>query len=105
MDQFHLSLDLLWTGSLAAVPLALFVAVVCRLGVRRPATRHALWLIVLASFLMPSVAVLVGVPRLADPIAWLRSDVREESPSDEPGKDGAAPIVEQPLDTSSPGAE
>jgi beta-lactamase regulating signal transducer with metallopeptidase domain len=51
--------DLLWRNALAAIPLALLVAVVCRLLPNRPAVRHSLWLTVLlwlvASPFLPSL--------------------------------------------------
>lgn len=50
-----LATDTLWTSAIAAVPIALAVAVVCRCLPCRPTTRHALWLIVLVWFLVPAV--------------------------------------------------
>jgi beta-lactamase regulating signal transducer with metallopeptidase domain len=60
--------ELLWTGGLAAVPLAVVVAVVCRARSLRPATRHMLWFAVLASFVTPAIGALVWTPQ------WFRSD-------------------------------
>ena len=51
-----LPIDLLWRAALVVVPLAVIVAVVCRLVPCRPSTRHLLWLGVLL--------VLVAVPLL-----------------------------------------
>ena len=42
-------MELMWAGALGAIPIAVIVGVVCRLFVRRPATRHAMWVMVLAS--------------------------------------------------------
>ena len=40
--------DLLWQNAIGLVPLAIIVAAICRWGACRPATRHVLWLGVLA---------------------------------------------------------
>lgn len=62
MDFASLMTDLLWTGGLAAIPLALFVGLFCRTARCRPATRHALWCAVLASFITPLLAGLFWRP-------------------------------------------
>ena len=54
-----LPVELLWGGAVAAIPLALVVAAVCRWAPCRPATRHSLWLVVLV--------VLVVAPLLPRP--------------------------------------
>jgi len=51
-----------WRSVLMAVPLVILVSAVCRLVPCRPATRHALWLLALVSFVvLPFMAVLPGV--------------------------------------------
>ena len=50
-----LAADALWRNALAAVPLALLVAAVCRWLPCRPATRHVLWLGVLLWLIVPPV--------------------------------------------------
>jgi beta-lactamase regulating signal transducer with metallopeptidase domain len=52
----------LWMGALAATILAAAVSAMCRSTEVRPATRHALWLAVLVSFLTPSLAAMVWRP-------------------------------------------
>ena len=47
-------MELMWAGALGAIPIAVIVGVVCRLFVRRPATRHAMWVMVLAAMFMPA---------------------------------------------------
>ncbi len=54
--------ELLWIGAIAAVPLGLLVAFVCRLSWTRPATRHALWLAVMLSFVTPAIFAAVWRP-------------------------------------------
>lgn len=46
-------MTILWRNGLVAIPIALCVIVLCRAMPFRPSTRHALWLLVLASFIMP----------------------------------------------------
>lgn len=48
-------IDVLWQNALAAIPLALIVALICRWVTCRPATRHVLWLIVLLRLVAPPV--------------------------------------------------
>ncbi|MBX3381643.1 MAG: hypothetical protein KF805_16225 [Phycisphaeraceae bacterium] len=52
----------LWIGGLAATPLALAVGVVCRAKAWSAATRHLLWLAVLASFVTPAIGLFVWRP-------------------------------------------
>lgn len=54
--------ELLWIGALAAIPLSLLAAVLCRWGGCRPATRHAIWTAVLASFVLPFLAAALWKP-------------------------------------------
>jgi len=51
------SFDQLWLNAIAAIPMAIVVAMVCRCVPCRPSTRHTLWVLVLAMFLLPSLAV------------------------------------------------
>lgn len=46
-------LDILWRNAIAAVPLAVVVAAVCRWAPCRPSTRHAMWAGVLLVLLAP----------------------------------------------------
>ncbi len=54
--------ELLWIGALAAVPLSLIAAGICRWARCRPATRHAIWAAVLASFVLPFLAAALWRP-------------------------------------------
>lgn len=54
-DWAPLTAGLLWRNALAVIPLAIAVGLACRLFACRPATRHTLWLMVLAWFLIPIV--------------------------------------------------
>src|SRR5262245_24738025 len=58
----QLAIDHLWHNALAAVPLALLVAGVCRWVRCRPTTRHTLWLLVLAWFVVPVALPAIRVP-------------------------------------------
>ncbi len=46
----------LWVASLALAPVAILAAALCCMGVRRPATRHALYVAVLVCFTAPLLA-------------------------------------------------
>jgi hypothetical protein len=67
-DVLAQSAELLWTGALAATPIAALVGLVCLWHRVRPATRHMLWAAVLASFLTPALGAMVWRPH------WFRSD-------------------------------
>lgn len=67
-DGLERLLDGLWIGGLAATPLALVVALLCRIRSLRPATRHVLWGAVLLSFVTPALGTIVWRP------AWFRSE-------------------------------
>jgi len=67
MDLASRIAELLWIGSLAAIPLALLVAAACRWPRCRPATRHAMWAAVLVSFVAPALGTLFWRP------AWFQS--------------------------------
>lgn len=78
---------LMWMGSIAAVPMAVVVWLACA-AIRHPATRHALWLVVLATFAAPLVASAVGLPRVIDP-SRLTLDGAARSPTIAASKAGA----------------
>lgn len=46
-------IDALWRNALAVIPLVLIVAAACRWLPCRPATKHALWLFILAWLVVP----------------------------------------------------
>jgi len=62
MDAMTEIMRALWIGGLAATPLALAVGVVCRAKAWSAATRHLLWLAVLASFVTPALGWFVWRP-------------------------------------------
>ncbi len=62
MGAYLAHLDALWLGALLALPVFLGVAIVCRMGVRSPATRHALWLIALLAFIAPAGVAMTSLP-------------------------------------------
>ncbi len=59
------SIDLLWRGALAVIPLAIVVAIVCWWMPCRPSTRHTLWLIVLGFFAVAPFIPRVPIPQFA----------------------------------------
>ena len=48
--------EFLWQNALAAIPLVLIVAAICKCVPCRPSTRHFLWLLVLVLLLAPRIA-------------------------------------------------
>lgn len=62
MDLASRLVELLWIGALAAIPLSLVAALACRWGRCGPATRHAIWTAVLASFVLPFLAAALWKP-------------------------------------------
>lgn len=62
MDAMTEIMRALWIGGLAATPLALGVGLVCRVRMWSAATKHTLWLAVLASFVTPVIGVFVWRP-------------------------------------------
>ena len=68
MDTTPSILAVLWAGGLAATPVALIVGGICRWKGLRPATRHMLWLAVLASFVTPAIGMWAWRPE------WSRSE-------------------------------
>jgi len=93
---------LLWVGALAATPLALIVGGMCRWKSLRPATRHMLWLVVLASFVTPAIGTWIWRPE------WFRTDrlVVARSPGAAPvaTASGPAPAAESVPTTPAPPA-
>jgi beta-lactamase regulating signal transducer with metallopeptidase domain len=68
----------LWQNGLAAVPVALVVAAICRWAPCRPATRHLLWLVVLTVLLAPHNWLGSRVGSLASAGAnWMKSRAEE----------------------------
>ncbi|MFO0826797.1 MAG: M56 family metallopeptidase [Phycisphaerales bacterium] len=55
-------LDVIWAGGIAATPVALIAAILCSTRRVRPATRHALALAALVSFLSPALVGAIGRP-------------------------------------------
>ncbi|MFG0284362.1 MAG: M56 family metallopeptidase [Phycisphaerales bacterium JB039] len=101
-------MDLLWTSSLAAIPIALGVACVCRV-VRRPATRHALWVIALLSLGLPAIGALAGarsidLGALLAPAAPGAQIAQGAAHGDEPDRIIAAPAVAPAQRAPAPGA-
>ncbi|MGH7242572.1 MAG: M56 family metallopeptidase [Phycisphaerales bacterium] len=68
MDAMTEIMRALWIGGLAATPIALGVGVVCRAKAWSAATRHLLWLAVLASFVTPALGVFIWRP------TWFRTE-------------------------------
>jgi len=64
-----LATDLLWHSALAVIPLALVVGVFCRWVPCRPATRHTLWLCVLATLVVGLVTPPMSFPSTLAPAA------------------------------------
>ncbi len=88
--------DVLWRTAIAVIPLAVLIAVVCRLVPCRPSTRHALWLVVLTllvaaplvgrapiSSLSAVIEAAPGFPIVRPPVS--------EAPSRDPVATQAAP--------------
>jgi beta-lactamase regulating signal transducer with metallopeptidase domain len=61
MDVLGEIMRLMWIGALASAPVALIAFLICRAVRLGPTTRHALWVMVLASFVTPGLAELAGV--------------------------------------------
>jgi len=64
-----LTTDLLWRNGLTAIPLVLLTAGVCRCIPCRPATRHTMWLVVLAWLVTPPLLPDPPTPQLVS--AWV----------------------------------
>jgi beta-lactamase regulating signal transducer with metallopeptidase domain len=68
MDWSARALELMWVGGLAAVPVALLAGLLARCKGCRPATRHALWVAVLATLAAPMLSAGLWRPD------WFRSE-------------------------------
>lgn len=110
MEAAARTMDLLWMGSLSAVPLAGMVALACRALKSRPATRHAMWLATLISFVMPLVGAMVWeTPRLSSSrvreVAQTKlglAETRRVGPVDLRGRAETHGIASNPADLASP---
>jgi beta-lactamase regulating signal transducer with metallopeptidase domain len=71
--------DALWRSAIGAIPLVVIVLLLCRLLPRRPATRHALWLMVLVSLIV--VPFLPSVVRDREVVAPAVGMAHEPAPS------------------------
>lgn len=89
--------DMLWRSGLAAVPLVLVVAGICRCLPCRPWTRHVLWVTVLALMVL-----LLGAPLLprVDVAALGRLLPKVEAGEKTPAPRGAAPTTNSGLSAS-----
>lgn len=94
--------DALWRSAVTVVPLALLAAAVCRWVPCRASTRHAIWLLVLAWFVVPTVLPATSPFTIATsdldspenqevPQVCSATDTRQ-SRLDELGRDFAVPI-------------
>lgn len=68
-DWASLTTDLLWRNGLTAIPHVLLTAGVCRCIPCRPATRHAMWLVVLAWLVTPPMLPESPTPELVS--SWV----------------------------------
>ena len=105
------ALDLLWRYALAAIPMALAVAAVCRLLPCRPTTRHAMWLttllfLVVAPF-VPRVTVDDASKLLADARRYAGNSSAATArlaltlrPTWIAAPDGAVPVADNPAPLS-----
>lgn len=87
MSVLEFAMERLWQHAWALIPLALLGAAACRWLATRPATRHAVWLAVLAWFVMP--LVLPAPP--VQPVASVRTVPR-----------GVANAIELPAEPFAP---
>ena len=71
MTWSQATIDLLWGNAWTVIPLAFVVAAVCRWFPCRPATRHALWVLVLLGFVTPLVVPPRTGPLVPDVVAKL----------------------------------
>ncbi len=68
MDWSTRGLELMWIGGLAAVPVALLAGALTRWRGTRPATRHAMWIAVMVTFIAPMLSAGLWRP------AWFKSE-------------------------------
>jgi len=79
--------ELLWRNAVSAIPLAILVAATCRWLPCRPATRHALWMMVLLWMVLPPVLPSLDITHGAGDSAA----VTPTSPNELPSADGPQP--------------
>ena len=97
----------LWMASLALVPVALLAGILCCMGARRPATRHAIYLAVLVCFTAPLLAA-AGVRASWPTRSGLAGEVPMSAPAPLnaqalPGRSGEHELVVAPrIEVSSP---
>ncbi|MCH7813889.1 MAG: hypothetical protein IID40_07695, partial [Planctomycetes bacterium] len=99
MTWSQTTIDLLWGNAWTVLPLALVVAAVCRWFPCRPATRHALWVLVLLGFVAPLVVPPRTGPLLPDAVVNLTAPVLPSSDqvtSPEPDRDEYADNQSRP---------
>src|SRR5215510_14042528 len=70
----------LWQAAWAAIPVALVVALLCRLLPCRPATRHSLWIAALLALVVP--LILPNAWRIEIPTDWLAASLTSFASSD-----------------------
>src|SRR5262245_48472650 len=89
-----ISTDLLWRNALAAIPLAILVALICRWLPCRSSTRHALWVLVLISLLAPPMLPSEHVDAMWQHVsAAVKSDLNSEP---------VPPAIESPVSKPMP---
>ncbi len=71
MDHSWITSEVFWPSALGVIPVALAAAAICRWTWSGPTTRHAVWVAVLASFLVPMALLPLGLPGL---LQSLRTD-------------------------------
>lgn len=92
-------LELMWAGAIGAIPVAVAVGVACRVFVRRPATRHALWVMVLGVMFMPGGWwAMTELMRTVEPHAErLASSIRQQAQSEpRPGRSAWHGVIGSP---------
>lgn len=107
MDPAAVTTQWLWPNAIGVLPVAAIVWLACRWCIRRPATRHALWVAVLVCLLMPPVLGGVGASILSALRSESRSaqtplaaEVPATAPATEPALSGrAAPEPATPVAT------
>ena len=88
------ALDHLWRNALAAVPLALLVAGVCRWLPCKPTTRHALWAMLLAWLILPPLLPDLSQPTTDAPAETTIAEISQENVG---GSDSAESSLGAPL--------
>jgi beta-lactamase regulating signal transducer with metallopeptidase domain len=117
--------EIMWRNALAVIPLAVAVALICRLLPARPSTRHALWLVVLGLLVAAPLLPAPRIPAIKQVVPDIQRTVPDverpapktestssvvgapralPSPSPSPGMSPARPVRRDPpkLDRPSP---